>query len=165
MSKISGIERTSWMLALLSMIIGIGALFHAITYAGETIDGLHKKEKRIHKLASIEIQADDLRGAAASLERDGSMRPASMQTLTDTYLENSGVKPIILSPVEVGYGWELQRAKVSFSHLSWESLSGFLKKVEEQRPPWRIKSMSLAPVDDAGLSGELELHALQKTEI
>lgn len=165
MKTASSKERILWGLAIVFMLLGTAALLRTVLHARTTIDGLYGKHERIRHLALLKYEADGMRSAVMTLERDTSSRPTHINELIRTYLEHSTVKTTMLEPEQTGYGWLVQRAELQFDHLDWEEISVFLKKAEEQRPPWRIKHMSLTPGDDRGLSGKLLLHAVQKSEI
>jgi hypothetical protein len=152
-------------MAVLCMLVGTVMLLRTVLHARTTIDGLYRKGDRIQQLEVVKMEADILRSAMFTLERDTTANPTRIDELTRTYLEGADVTPRMLDAKPAQYGWEIQRAEITFSHLRFEQISLFLKKAEDQRPPWRIKSMSLRPHDASGLSGKLELHALQKTEI
>lgn len=158
-------ERVCWIIASILMLAGTTMLLRTVLVSRTLIDGLYKKHDRIHHLALMKYEADGLRSAVLTLERDTSTRPTDIRELTRTYLENADVTSTLLEPEATIYGWQVQRVELTFEQLTWEEVSLFLRKVEEQRPPWRVKQMSLTPGNSEGLSGKLLLHAVQKSEI
>ena len=158
-------ERVGWFIALVFMVLGTATRLHAVISARTMIDGLYRKQKRIQDLAVLQVEAEQVRAAVMTIERDTSAQPIQLTDLTETYLEDAAVVHVPQEPTSLVYGWQLEQTTLRFEHLTWDQISVFLKKVEDQRPPWRVQRLQLAPHNGEGLAGELTLEALRKSEI
>jgi hypothetical protein len=129
--------------ALAAILVGLGSTWTTLRSTPKRWRVLERKASDLGALRSLQGGGGDPRAARATLASLPVAEPSFVQNVAGQLLGDMEVNIQEAEPEPLGDGWLRRMVDVSIARASLERVMHLITALEDERPPWRLRSCAI----------------------